>query len=325
LLGTPFYNVYLRLCGARIGDGVHIYTGQIDAPWLVEIGNATYIGQEVVLSSLTYHDCIYELHEIRIGSHCSIAARCVLHDQVDMHDGTLTEPLTAVTGRIFADDKGTKLSRSFNSYQSIFQFTALLAMIGMHSLILKFSWFQVSWLPLYLTFPLCWLIWSIFGASIGLILLRFVIGNIEQNFSHPLNSWEFLHSFWLRHLVINSFGPCLSTIFDGLSSFTPSILRWLGASIEISNIDIADFLPLLAVPPNLLEIQHDVTITSEICFIPYDVTVHGQCVVAGLIRVGRRCFLGNNCILRSGVYVPDDVLIGSLTRVDSTTIIAKKS
>ncbi|CAF0953041.1 unnamed protein product [Adineta steineri] len=99
LLGTPFYNAYLRLCGARISDGAHIYTTHIDAPWLLEVGNATYIGSEVVLSSLTYHDRIYDLHEIRVGSHCSIGARCVLHDRAQIHDGVFLEPLTAVTGQ----------------------------------------------------------------------------------------------------------------------------------------------------------------------------------------------------------------------------------
>ena len=58
LLGTPLYNIYLRLCGGRISDAAHIYTSQIDAPGLVEVGNTTYISQEVVFSCLSYHDCI---------------------------------------------------------------------------------------------------------------------------------------------------------------------------------------------------------------------------------------------------------------------------
>ena len=68
LLGTRFYNSYLRLCGARIGHHSHIYTTLIDAPWLLEIGESTFIGEEVVLSSLSYQDQTYQLHHIRIGS-----------------------------------------------------------------------------------------------------------------------------------------------------------------------------------------------------------------------------------------------------------------
>ncbi|CAF4034843.1 unnamed protein product [Rotaria sordida] len=50
LLGTPFYNSYLRLCGAKIGYHTHIYTTLIDAPWLLEVGESSFIGEEVVLS-----------------------------------------------------------------------------------------------------------------------------------------------------------------------------------------------------------------------------------------------------------------------------------
>jgi acetyltransferase-like isoleucine patch superfamily enzyme len=323
LLGTPFYNAYLRLCGASISDGAHIYTTQIDAPWLLKVGNATYIGSGVVLSSLTYHDRIYDLHEIRIGSHCSIQTRCVLHDRVDIHDGVLVPPLTAVSGRVFGDVEVAKLPCNSNRGQSVVQFVAILATSCLHLMILKLSWVVVPSLPMCLTLPVCWLIWSILGVGIGLLLLRYVVGNVQQNFSHQMNSWQFLHGFWLRHLALSSFGPCLSNIFDRLTIFTPSILRWLGATIELSNVEIVDFVPLLSMPSNLLTIERDVTITSEVCFVPFDVTVHGQCVVAGPIRISRRAFVGNNSVLRSGVSVPEDVLIGSLTRVDSTNIIAK--
>ncbi|CAF3978740.1 unnamed protein product [Adineta steineri] len=50
LVGTSVYNSYLRLCGARIGKDSHIYTILIDAPWLVEIGASTVIGEDVVFS-----------------------------------------------------------------------------------------------------------------------------------------------------------------------------------------------------------------------------------------------------------------------------------
>ena len=325
LFGTPLYNVYLRLCGARINHKAHIYTSQIDTPWLIEIGNDTYIGQEVVLSSLTYHDCIYDLHEIHIGSHCSIETRSVLYDRVDLHDGVLVEPLTAVTGQVFGNNEELKLSSGFSSGQYIFQLVAVLAMGGIHSLVLKFSWSTVSLLPLWLALPLCWLIWSMVGAGVSLFLLRFIIGHVDERFSHSLNSWQFLRRFWSRHLVLNSFGPCLSTVFDGLSSLTPFILRWLGSTIEAINIEITDFVPILIVPSNLLTIKRDVTITSDICFVPYSVTIQGQCVVSGPIQINRRSFLGNNCLIRSGVCVPEDVLIGSLTRIDSSTTMAMKS
>ncbi|CAF4035172.1 unnamed protein product, partial [Adineta steineri] len=46
ILGTPLYNYYLRLCGARISPNTHIYTTIIDAPWLLEIGDGAWIANE---------------------------------------------------------------------------------------------------------------------------------------------------------------------------------------------------------------------------------------------------------------------------------------
>ncbi|CAF4097549.1 unnamed protein product, partial [Adineta steineri] len=318
LFGTRFYNLYLRLCGARINDTAQIYTSEIDAPWLIEMGNFSYIGEEVVLSSISYHDYIYDLHEIHIGSHCSIETRSVLHDRVDMHDGVFIAPLTAVTGRILGMNIDSKISCEYHLSHSIFQFMMVLSMLYIHSFILQWSWTALPYLSV------CWFIWSIVGTAVSLLLLRFVVGNVEEKFSHSYNSWSFLRRFWLRQLVIHSFSPCLSSILDGLNCITPSILRWLGATIENNNIEIVDFVPFLSIPSNLLTINSNVTTTSEICFVPYDITINGQCVVNGRIEIDRRSFLGNNCLIRSDVSILEDVLIGSLTRIDSTTIIQKK-
>ncbi|CAF4215584.1 unnamed protein product, partial [Rotaria sordida] len=86
LLGTPFYNSYLRLCGAKIGCHTHIYTTLIDSPWLLEVGESSFIGEEVVLSSLSYQDQTYQLHRICIGSYCSINTHSVLYEDVIIED-----------------------------------------------------------------------------------------------------------------------------------------------------------------------------------------------------------------------------------------------
>ena len=317
LLGTPLYNVYLRLCGARIDKGTHIYTTHIDAPWLVKVGNLTYIGEEVILSSLTYHDRIYELHEIRIGSHCSIGARCVLHDRVDMEDGVLVEPLTAVTGRIVGKHLETASSCILTPTQSLAQLIALLVLIIIHIFIVKVSWFMTNSLPICLGLSVNYIIWIFVGSGFGLVLLS-CVGYVEENFSHSLNSWAFLRRFWLRQLVVNSFGPCFSFVFDEMNWLIPLTLRWLGVTIENNDIFIDEINPILFVPPNLLAIDDGATITSSVRLLPYEVTADGHCIVVGPMRIGRRSFIGNRCLLRSGVCLFEDVLVGALTRIDST-------
>ncbi|CAF1451442.1 unnamed protein product, partial [Adineta steineri] len=101
ILGTPLYNGYLRLCGARISLNAHIYTTLIDAPWLLDIGDGTWIADQTVLYSLYFNDNnTFTLHSIKIGCHCSISTRSILFGEIDMQDNVMVQPMTSVTGFI---------------------------------------------------------------------------------------------------------------------------------------------------------------------------------------------------------------------------------
>lgn len=60
----------LRLFGAKIGRGVVIRpTARITYPWKVDIGDYSWVGDDVV---------IYSLDHITIGQHCVISQKCYL-------------------------------------------------------------------------------------------------------------------------------------------------------------------------------------------------------------------------------------------------------
>ncbi|CAF2966027.1 unnamed protein product [Rotaria sp. Silwood2] len=127
LFGTPFYNSYLRLCGAKIECHAHIYTTLIDAPWLLEVGDSSFIDEAVVLSNLSYQDQTYQLHRICIGSYCSINTRSVLYEDVIIKDNVYVKPMSAITGIITASkDQIFIKERSFSLRQSLFQSACLL-------------------------------------------------------------------------------------------------------------------------------------------------------------------------------------------------------
>jgi acetyltransferase-like isoleucine patch superfamily enzyme len=87
----------LRLCGARIGADVQLRTSLIDWPDQIDIGENSFVGEDVVLSSLKYgHDNMFKLNSIRIGAYCSIGARSVLHSTVDIGDQVIVKPLTCI-------------------------------------------------------------------------------------------------------------------------------------------------------------------------------------------------------------------------------------
>ena len=90
----------LQLFGAKIGTGVIIRpTARFTYPWNVEIGDYSWIGDDVVF---------YSLAQIHIGCHCSISQKCYLctgsHDIQDPGFGLITSPIAIGNGVWIATD-----------------------------------------------------------------------------------------------------------------------------------------------------------------------------------------------------------------------------
>ncbi|MBK4729407.1 colanic acid biosynthesis acetyltransferase WcaF [Oxynema sp. CENA135] len=90
----------LRRFGARIGQGVMIRpTARFTYPWKVEIGEFSWIGDDVVF---------YSLDRITVGKHCVISQKTYLctgnHDIADPAFGLLTAPIAIGNGTWVAAD-----------------------------------------------------------------------------------------------------------------------------------------------------------------------------------------------------------------------------
>lgn len=90
----------LRLFGAKIGKGVVIRpTARFTYPWKVEIGDYSWIGDDVVF---------YSLDSIRIGRHCVISQKCYLctgsHDFQDPAFSLKVAPIAIGNGVWVATD-----------------------------------------------------------------------------------------------------------------------------------------------------------------------------------------------------------------------------
>ena len=210
LLGTPFYNSYLRLCGAKIGRGAHIYSTMIDAPWLLEVGNSTFIDTDTILSNLSYYDQTYELHLISIGSNCSIGTRCVLYGEVTVQDYVYVKSMSTVTGFLSPTTEYTSMKdRSFSWNQIIYQVTCLLSLVLIHGSLLNLTYRIYQFcltlcVPTPIALASCWLFWAIASLFVVTFLLKFIVGSITPG-NYPINSYYFLHRQWLRQLIISSF------------------------------------------------------------------------------------------------------------------------
>jgi putative colanic acid biosynthesis acetyltransferase WcaF len=90
----------LRLFGAKIGAQVLIRpTARFTYPWKVEIGDYSWVGDDVVF---------YSLDRIRVGEHCVISQKTYLctgsHDSQDPSFGLVTGPIGVGNGAWLAAD-----------------------------------------------------------------------------------------------------------------------------------------------------------------------------------------------------------------------------
>jgi len=97
---NSFRQSLLRLFGAKIGTGVVIRpTARFTYPWKVEIGDYSWIGDDVVF---------YSVEQIRVGCHCVISQKCYLctgsHDIQDSAFGLITSGITVGNGVWIATD-----------------------------------------------------------------------------------------------------------------------------------------------------------------------------------------------------------------------------
>lgn len=90
----------LKLFGARLGRGVSIRpTARFTYPWKVEIGDYSWVGDDVVF---------YSLDRIRVGEHCVISQKSYLctgsHDAQDRAFGLVVNPIAIGNGAWIAAD-----------------------------------------------------------------------------------------------------------------------------------------------------------------------------------------------------------------------------
>lgn len=90
----------LLLFGAKVGPGVVIRpTARFTYPWKVEIGDYSWVGDDVVF---------YSLEQIQVGQHCVISQKSYLctgsHDLRDPAFGLITAPIKVGNGAWIATD-----------------------------------------------------------------------------------------------------------------------------------------------------------------------------------------------------------------------------
>ncbi|CAF4154073.1 unnamed protein product, partial [Adineta steineri] len=333
ILGTPLYNYYLRLCGARISVNAHVYTITIDAPWLLDIGDGTWIADKTTLNSLYFNDSYtFALHSIKIGCYCSISAQSILFSGVDMQDNIIVQPMSSVTGfiasrtiidgeehkSISSDISITHSNRSLLVWHKIYQVITIISLICVHCTLLAIVYkvYSVEQIPLSISIAFCWTLWSIITCFVTLFLLKFVVGPCTAGETYPIASWSYLHRVWLRQLIVSSFHHAW-LLPTGYNYLYPFILRWLGAQVE-DDVKLAEIDTFLSYPTNLLKLETGITSFADVLLVPTETTLSGDHRV-DCITLGSHTNLGNFCSILPGSHLVSYTMVGNLTRITRET------
>jgi non-ribosomal peptide synthetase-like protein len=94
LMGTPFFNMYLRSLGCKIGKHVFLETALFSEFDLVEIGDYAALNQDVVVQNHLFEDRIMKSSYIRIGDECSVGNMSVVLYDTEMQQGASIGPLS---------------------------------------------------------------------------------------------------------------------------------------------------------------------------------------------------------------------------------------
>ena len=94
LPGSRWRRTLLRMFGARVGRGAVIKPGvRVKYPWLLEIGNHAWIGEDVWIDNLA---------PVSIGDHCCVSQGAYLctgnHDWSDASFGLIVQPVVLMSG-----------------------------------------------------------------------------------------------------------------------------------------------------------------------------------------------------------------------------------
>ena len=295
LHGTALYNIYLRLCGARIGANVHLRTSLIDQPDLLDIGDHSFVAEDVVLSSMTYEsEKTFTLTPVYIGAKCTIGARSVLHSEVHIGDGVSIKALTAISKHI-NDPEQERLSEVYVT--SLFDSVLGICIVWfIHECLLR-----TALIISHSYWSLTCLLWLLGCVSISFISLKWLPSGTE--------------SWWRRQLLVTAFGFAIPFTFDGDSTTAteyiyPGFVRWLGRISMGRNVRCGSVTNLLMIRRNFLNVGSNVTLGSDILFNDGNAVTY--------IEDGAS--FGNDCLIEAGARIPPSANVGSMTRVDSSPV-----
>jgi non-ribosomal peptide synthetase-like protein len=333
LAGTPLMNLFCRLMGGKIGQGVFLGTEHFAAFDLLSIAEDTSVGSEACLLGYTVQDGLLKIGPIHIGRRCFVGSRAVLACDAGMEDDASLLPLSLLPtgGRIPRGQKwGGSPARPVHDQAVPAAAPAASAPCGG---VRKFT-FGVLHAVGVLILPTVFLTaalpdmalmsylaprmpgqWYLLAAPLGgavflasfcleIALIKWLLLGRLRAGTYPLQSGLYLRKWFVDQLMDMTL-TLTGQIYASL--YLPFWLRLMGARIG----RFAEISTAHALTPDLLEIDRESFIADAVSLGAAHVE-RGRVTLSAL-RVGRRTFVGNSACVAGGCRLGDGSLIGVLT------------
>jgi len=325
--GSPLMALYMRAMGAQVGRNVSLSTSICSAFDLVSIGNDAAIGPETHISAYRVEDGLLKLgridigHDCFVGMHCSIGLDTVmkpgarLDDMSHLGDGETIAAGEGMRGAPRAPALVAVPAPEANAKQRPILFGVL------HLLLI----YAMGYFLLLTGLPAIALVaYALFGSDVYIgvaavvaaipasvvwyvvclvAVKKLFIGKIKAG-RYPVYSGRYLRLWFYRYLLANT-RQILMPIYATL--FVPHLYRLLGARIGAR----AELSTVNQVVPELMEIG-DGSFLADECLIG-GIRTHNGVTELKNTRIGRRSFIGNSALVRGGVTVGDETLIGVMS------------
>jgi non-ribosomal peptide synthetase-like protein len=330
LSGTPIYNMYLRLMGAKIGKNVHIDCDAFAIYDLLSIGDDATINVDCNLLGYTVENGMLKIGRITIGERCFVGTRSALRENTVMENGAALEDLsllprgrTIPRGETWLGSPARRVSGLVENTKPVerastarrfgfgvlhglgaLTFPALVAAaIFPGIMMMNYLNYQDDYYSYLTTAPLVSLSFIVLLA-LEIVCVKWLLLGKEKPGTHRLHTWQYFRR-WLFNqtmdLSLDVMGPLYASIY--LAPWYKMLGAKLGKDAEVSTASY--------ISPDLLQIDEGSFIADSVSLgAP---RARDGVVTTGVNYVGKRSFIGNSAMLPPGTVIGDNVLIGCLS------------
>ena len=330
LIGTPLWNGYLRLLGAKVGRGVYIGTDHVGAFDLLTIGNQCSIGLESSLLGYAVADGLLTIAPIMLGTRCYVGARSMLGGQTVMEDSARLDEMSLLPaggripiGETWTGSPARPLPRKPAPERAAAAIPAtkrLLINIGHAVGILALpAVTTIALIPGLLVFmaviaraprfgfllaaPLFAILYILTFLAEVVLLKWALLGRVHAG-RYALTSLFYVKKRFIDQLMdacLTTLGPLYATLY--IAPFFRLLGARLGPAVELSTAH--------STTPDLLAMDGGSFVADSVALGVAHVE-RGLMTLAP-VNIGQRTFIGNSAVLPGGTNVGSGGLIGVLS------------